>query len=124
MGDSALSSVVWILVVGSAIWVAFDSRNLGAKAGVLGGGMADMGPVGWFLVVLLLWIVGFPAYLATRPRYVALKAGGAVVPPPPPSANPAGWYPDPSKRHELRYWDGLAWTANVSDAGVPSSDAL
>ena len=34
----------------------------------------------------------------------------------------AGWQSDPFGRHELRYWDGSAWTAHVSDAGVTSSD--
>lgn len=34
----------------------------------------------------------------------------------------AGWQPDPFQRHELRYWDGAAWTAHVSDAGTTSSD--
>lgn len=35
---------------------------------------------------------------------------------------PLGWYPDPSRRHELRYWDGSAWTAHVADRGVPGVD--
>jgi hypothetical protein len=34
----------------------------------------------------------------------------------------AGWQPDPFGRHEHRYWDGSAWTAHVSDAGVTSTD--
>lgn len=29
----------------------------------------------------------------------------------------ANWYPDPYHRHEYRYWDGHAWTPNVSDDG-------
>jgi hypothetical protein len=33
-----------------------------------------------------------------------------------------GWHPDPSGRHGLRYWDGSAWTPNVSDGGVASTD--
>lgn len=37
---------------------------------------------------------------------------------------PAGWNPDPAGRHEYRYWDGLAWTDQVSDAGAVSSDPL
>ena len=36
---------------------------------------------------------------------------------------PAGWYQDPSGRHERRWWDGAAWTENVDDGGVPSVDA-
>lgn len=34
----------------------------------------------------------------------------------------AGWYPDPFGRHEVRYWDGRAWTANVSTKGQASMD--
>lgn len=34
----------------------------------------------------------------------------------------AGWQADPFGRHELRYHDGSAWTAHVSDAGVTGSD--
>ncbi len=32
------------------------------------------------------------------------------------------WYPDPSRRHELRFWDGTTWTPHVSDAGTVSLD--
>ena len=34
----------------------------------------------------------------------------------------AGWQADPFGRHELRYWDGAAWTAHVSDGGTTSTD--
>ncbi len=27
----------------------------------------------------------------------------------------AGWYADPTERHEQRYWNGSAWTESVSD---------
>lgn len=37
---------------------------------------------------------------------------------------PAGWHPDPAGRHEYRYWDGVAWSDQVSDAGAVSSDPL
>ena len=33
-----------------------------------------------------------------------------------------GWQPDPSGRHEYRYWDGSTWTDDVSDAGLTSVD--
>ena len=35
-----------------------------------------------------------------------------------------GWNPDPSGRHEYRYWDGSNWTDDVSDNGVTSTDPL
>ena len=34
----------------------------------------------------------------------------------------ARWYPDPTGRHQLRYWDGSQWTEHVATAGVPSTD--
>jgi len=37
---------------------------------------------------------------------------------------PAGWHPDPSGRHRLRYWDGTQWTAYVSDTGETAMDPI
>lgn len=34
----------------------------------------------------------------------------------------AAWYPDPLKRHELRYWDGQAWTEHVASEGHQGID--
>ncbi len=34
------------------------------------------------------------------------------------SDNAAGWQPDPTGKHDHRYWDGTGWTDNVADAGV------
>ena len=34
----------------------------------------------------------------------------------------AGWLADPGGAHELRYWDGTAWTDHVSDQGVAAVD--
>lgn len=38
-------------------------------------------------------------------------------------ASPA-WHPDPLHRHELRWFDGNAWTSQISDGGVPGVDPL
>jgi uncharacterized protein YxjI len=40
------------------------------------------------------------------------------------SDTPANWHPDPTGRHELRYWDGSAWTDHVSDQGVTGTDSV
>jgi hypothetical protein len=45
----------------------------------------------------------------------AVGAGGAQA---------AGWFPDPSGRHQQRYWDGTAWSAHVSDGGTTGTDPL
>jgi hypothetical protein len=42
--------------------------------------------------------------------------------PAPVVTTPAGWYPDPSGRFELRYWDGNQWTEHVARAGQQFTD--
>ncbi len=39
------------------------------------------------------------------------------------TAAPAAWYADPSKRYELRYWDGKEWTEHVARGGQQFTDA-
>jgi hypothetical protein len=34
-----------------------------------------------------------------------------------------GWWPDPHRRHEYRYFDGRAWTNHVSDNGTAGVEA-
>jgi Septum formation/Protein of unknown function (DUF2510) len=40
------------------------------------------------------------------------------------NASAPGWNPDPTGRHEYRYWDGSTWTDDVSDNGVTSVDPV
>ena len=47
----------------------------------------------------------------------AAPAAAASVP-----TTPAGWYPDPSGRYEMRYWDGDKWTEHVSRQGQTFTD--
>jgi hypothetical protein len=42
----------------------------------------------------------------------------------PPTMPPPKWGPDPSGRHQFRYWDGATWTEYVSDNGTQSTDPL
>ena len=40
------------------------------------------------------------------------------------SESPApNWYPDPSGKHEQRYWDGAKWTDRVMNGGTEGVDA-
>jgi hypothetical protein len=47
----------------------------------------------------------------------SMGAGPAV------STTPAGWYPDPYRRYEQRYWDGTVWTQYASRGGQRVIDA-
>lgn len=40
------------------------------------------------------------------------------------SEHAADWYPDPTHRHELRYWDGATWTDHISDHGATGTDPV
>lgn len=40
------------------------------------------------------------------------------------STTPANWYPDTTGRHQLRYWNGTAWTDDVSDNGIQGKDPI
>jgi hypothetical protein len=55
-----------IIVVGSAIIVYIDAKKIGVHRGLIDG-FFDMSAGTWCACVLLLWIIGFPGYLFTRP---------------------------------------------------------
>ena len=38
--------------------------------------------------------------------------------------SPAAWQPDPTGKHEYRWWDGQRWTEHVADAGQASVDPM
>ncbi len=40
------------------------------------------------------------------------------------SVTPAQWSADPAGRHELRWWDGGAWTEHISDRGQVGIDPI
>ena len=35
-----------------------------------------------------------------------------------------GWHPDPTGRHQLRWWNGQQWSEHVNDHGTPGTDPL
>ena len=57
-----------VVVLITSIWVLIDAKTIGVKRGQISG-MGNMGPWSWFFVCLLLWIVGFPIYLAKRSEF-------------------------------------------------------
>ena len=59
---------IWILIIGTSIWVLVDAKTIGVKKGQITG-IANMGPVSWFFGCLFLWILAFPLYLAKRPEF-------------------------------------------------------
>jgi hypothetical protein len=81
--------------------------------------MICCGPVFLLALVIVLVIVLF-----SRSRHNAPGPNMQSPAATPSAMVPAGWQPDPSGRHQLRYWDGMGWSAAVSDNGQVGSDAL
>ena len=65
--------LTWIMVLGTALWAAIDSSKLQLKRYKSG---ISYGTVVLFFACALLWIVGFPWYLAMRYK---IKTGTAVL---------------------------------------------
>ena len=65
--------LTWGSVIASSIGVYYDAKSLGVRRGLMPGSMFDMNPAGWAWGCGLLWIIVFPAYLATRPSYEKIK---------------------------------------------------
>jgi hypothetical protein len=95
-----MEAVVLLVVIGTSIWVAIDASHIGARKGLIRG-LGNMGPAGWFFCCLLLWIIGFPVYLAKRSEIKAAAAASNVSVPTPVDAgqvvqnsalSPPGWY--------------------------------
>jgi len=65
-----LNVVIVALLVASSIWVYLDATK--HKIGKVSGakGMFNMSAGAWAVVTLLLWIVGFPAYLIKRSNLI------------------------------------------------------
>ena len=106
-------------------------------------------PVVWFALGLIFGLLGsllcLVAIITSTPRSPSpegavprggrsrsdLTAGTRATPiadgePPIGSALPVvalpGWQPDPSGRHQHRYWSGASWTDYVSDNGIATID--
>jgi hypothetical protein len=85
-------------------------------------------------VAAILGAVTLRALAARQEHYAArfqLDQPGALAAPwtgaPAPQLAPGpppGWFPDPSGRFDLRWWDGARWTETVSRGGVQSTDPL
>ena len=67
--------MIAIVVVGTSVWVFVDAQQIGARKGLVRG-LANLSPGEWLVACLLLWIVAFPLYLATRGEIRAASSVG------------------------------------------------
>jgi hypothetical protein len=81
--------------------------------------------LGWAAFARLPELAGF----GVAPEVSTPSDRTTVATPPPSDRGPdeasstqPSWHPDPSGRHETRWWDGTRWTEHVQDQGRPSLD--
>ena len=67
--------ILFLIVLGTTIWVFIDAKSIGIKSGLLGDGFIDMGITGWIISCLFLWLIAFPAYLVQRKKYIQVIQG-------------------------------------------------
>lgn len=85
----------------------------------------------WLTTLLLRKAGEMPGYVGNDESLEDFKNRSRVtdVPAPPGAASasaptPAGWHPDPFGKHEVRFFDGVEWTANVADNGQQAEDPV
>jgi len=135
-----VNTVAWrvtpLYAIGGLLWLGLLIPSLAVAVRRL----HDTGRSGWFLLIVLIPLVGgiiLIVFLATAgepgPNQYGLPPKGpqmaypgttATVAGAPPQNAPSGWLPDPSRRHEYRYWDGHQWTNQIADGGVSGVDPL
>ena len=80
-----------------------------------------MGRIGLVeLLILALLVVAFVVLVLL----VRLGVRSGAQPAQPSIAAGGRWAADPTRRHELRWWDGQRWSPSVSDQGVLGHDPL
>ncbi len=72
--------------------------------------MIAYGPPAFVLTVMGIWLIATLIGNATQRRQ------------PTTSNSVIGWQPDPYRRHQLRYFDGMQWRHDVCDSGVVAVD--
>jgi hypothetical protein len=75
--SGSLTTLMYLIVIFSSIFVYFDARRIGVKKIADVKGVTNMGPVGWAICSLLLWILVFPLYLIKRPGFKKRFQAGA-----------------------------------------------
>lgn len=119
-GGAAIGGLVLLLVIAAAYFLPLIVAILRKVPNV-----GSVAVVNFFLGWTFIgWVVAMAMACRSADRGVIVHQYGAsasfVAPHQP--VQSAGWFADPTRRHQLRYWDGTRWTENVSDGGVTSID--
>lgn len=92
------------------VWLQLGKRRIGSAE------LAVQVPPG--AVVIVRWRA--PVWIFGKASMTHSGTRAAVVD----VRQPAGWYPDPTGRRPLRWWDGAEWTGHAQEHGVVIHDGL
>lgn len=84
--------------------------------------MHDTNHSGWWILFPVVNFVFAVTEGTTGPNRFGVDPKTAAASAAP--ITPAGWYPDPTGRHQHRYWDSAQWTSSVADGGVADQDPV
>jgi hypothetical protein len=134
--------IVWfVVVIGSLVMLIVAIVDI-VKRPDWQWKLAGQEKILWLLLVILVNVLAIPAliyWFNIRKRLIAVEAAavagqygpgqmtvsgwvpGPGAPAPYASVAAPGWYPDPSREHPLRWWDGGRWTEHTRGERSPPS---
>jgi hypothetical protein len=108
-------AVILVAVVGAIVFFAVANAQARRKLAMAMGELNYLRPEN---ARLHQWLGGMSGGFGGAPVAPQQEHGGYALE----AAVAPQWYSDPSGRHELRYWNGSAWTDDVSDHGMSATD--
>jgi hypothetical protein len=111
--------VIFAAFIGAIIALAIANSSARTRLGAANAELAFLRPENARLQQWVASASGIPVHEAYSSGYTAAPAGYATA-----SAPSVAWHPDPTGRHQVRLWDGVQWSDQVSDDGVVSADPI
>lgn len=111
-GNAILGGLILLALIGGIVGLGIANGRARNRLAAANAELSFLRPENLRLQQLVAGTTGAPLHDA----YASSSATGPEV--------ASRWHPDPSGRHEFRWWDGTKWTDQVSDKGTNSTDPI
>jgi hypothetical protein len=105
--------VILAAIIGGFVALAIANSKARSRLVAANAELGFLRPENARLQQWLASVTGVPVHEAYSSGYTTAAAAPA-----------AAWHPDPTGRHQVRLWDGVQWSDQVSDDGSVSSDPI